>query len=122
MSRAWNIGASERFPRGSEDSVVRTHQVATTLELDRDVAILPNIRINDRKHDRILGDVGHRVGEEKRSGEHVERWDEMGEVDDRTSRRDPVQDRMRDSDPLVAQAEVAEEDDGSRDRRHRLGA
>ena len=64
--------------------------MAAALDFDRDVAILADVWIDDREDDRILGDVGHGVGEQQRSGDHVERWNQMRQVDDRALRRDPV--------------------------------
>ena len=41
---------------------------------------------DDGEDDRVLGDVGHRVGQQEGSGGDLQRADQVGEIDDRALR------------------------------------
>ena len=75
--------------------------------------------VDDAEYDGVLGDVLHRIRQEDRAGRDLERADEMREVDDRALRRDPAHHGVTQPDPLVAETEVAQEDDRARGRHRR---
>jgi hypothetical protein len=79
--------------------------------LERDVAVAADARVDDREQDRVRPHVRERVDEQHRAAADVERRHAVREVDDRARRRDAVHDGVADADPLVAVAEVGEEDD-----------
>ena len=106
------------FGGGHEQAVVRADERAAALGLDCNLAILPDVQVDDSQRDRVAARIRHAVRQEQGPGHDVERTNEMGDVDDRAVRRDIGHHGVADADPLVAQAEVAEKDDLPGLRRH----
>ena len=102
------------LPRRIEDPVVRADEQPTAPRPDREIAIPADARIDDSERDRVVAHEWQGIGEQEGPGAYVERRDAVRQVDHPASRRDPIDDRVTDPDPLVAIAEVREEDDWAR--------
>ena len=105
---------AEARAHGDQEPVVRPDEQAPALRLERDVAVLAHVRIDDRDDDGVLVDVRQRVDEEQCSGQHVERRHAVREIDDATRGRNAAHHGMADADPLVAVAEIGRTDDRPR--------
>ena len=98
-------------PRERQEAVVGPDEMAAAHGLDRDLTIAADVRVDDGENDRVLVDIRHRVGEQDRAGGDLQRPHEMRQVDDGAVRRDAAHHRVAEPDPLVAETEVAQEDD-----------
>jgi hypothetical protein len=78
---------------------------------DCDIELTADARIDDREDDSFVAEVGKRIGQEERPGADIEGRNAVRQIDHLALRSDLVDDSVADPHPLVAVAEVREEDD-----------
>jgi hypothetical protein len=104
-------GALCGVPERREQSIVRSDEQTSVAGFDSDVAIAADRRIDHCQNHGVVPDVRERVGQHERTSPDVEWWNAVREIDDRARWCNSAHDRVADPDPLVAVAEIGQEDD-----------